>query len=102
MPTPQFANFEEFWPHYLGEHSKPATRILHFIGTSAALACIAGGVFTKHRWLCALAPVVGYGPAWIGHFFIENNRPATFTHPVWSLRADFRMWWQMASARQKP
>lgn len=90
-----YKTFEEFWPYYVKEHSKPSTRLLHFIGTTGAMACVAGAVFTKRRWLLAVAPVVGYGPSWIGHFFIEKNRPATFKYPVWSLRADFRMWGKM-------
>ncbi len=92
----RFATFEEFWPFYVKEHSKKATRILHFVGTTAAMACVAGGLLTKRRWLLAVAPVVGYGPAWISHFFIEKNRPATFTYPAWSLKADFIMWGKMA------
>ncbi len=90
----EFGSFEEFWPFYVKEHSKKATRILHFVGTTAAGACVLGGLLTKRRWLLAVAPVVGYGPAWIGHFFIEKNRPATFQHPLWSLRADGVMWWK--------
>jgi len=89
-----FRSFEEFWPFYVKEHSKKATRILHFVGTTAAGACVLGGLLTKRRWLLAVAPVAGYGPAWFSHFFIEKNRPATFKHPVWSLRADGVMWWK--------
>ena len=92
--TRDFRSFEEFWPFYVREHSKKATRILHFVGTTAAGACVLGGLLTKRRWLLAVAPVVGYGPAWIGHFFVEGNKPATFDHPLWSLRADGVMWWK--------
>ena len=70
--------YREFWPFYLEEHSKPATRLIHFIGTRA-------------WWLLLLMPVAGYGFAWYSHFFVEHNRPATFTYPFWSLFSDFRM-----------
>ena len=95
MAEDRFQSFEEFWPFYVKEHSKKATRIFHFVGTTAAMACAAGGLLTKRRWLLAVAPVVGYGPAWISHFFIEKNRPATFKYPAWSLKADFVMWGKM-------
>lgn len=90
-----FRTFEEFWPFYVKEHQKKATRILHFVGTTGAMACVAGGLLTKRRWLLAVAPVVGYGPAWIGHFFVEGNKPASFKHPLWSIRADLVMWSKM-------
>lgn len=90
-----FQTFEEFWPYYVREHSKKLTRQLHFIGTSAALSCLLGGALTRHKWLLLLAPVAGYGPAWFSHYFVEHNRPATFKHPLWSLRADFVMWAKM-------
>lgn len=95
MADSEFKTFEEFWPYYVKEHSKASTRMLHFLGTTGAMACVAGAVFTKRRWLLALAPVVGYGPSWIGHFFIEKNKPATFKYPLWSLRADLVMWSKM-------
>jgi hypothetical protein len=85
--------FERFWDYYVAQHKEKGTRILHFLGTTGAALCLAGGLLTRRRWLLLVAPVVGYGPAWIGHFFVENNRPATFDHPLWSLRADLRMWW---------
>ena len=97
MTERAFETFEEFWDFYVSEHREKPTRILHFLGTTAAMGCIAGGLLTKRRWLLLVAPVVGYGPAWIGHYFIEKNRPASFTHPLWSLRGDLRMWWKMVT-----
>ena len=48
------------------------------------------------NWLLLLAvPVAGYGFAWIGHFFFEKNRPATFQHPLYSMLGDFVMYRDM-------
>ena len=92
MEEKRYGTFEEFWPFYVREHSKKSTRMLHFVGTTAAVACAATGLLLKKRWMLLVAPVLGYGPAWISHFFIEKNKPATFKYPLWSLRADFVMW----------
>jgi hypothetical protein len=87
-----FKSYEEFWPFYLSQHSKPSTRAWHFVGTSFVFVFIILTVVTLNFWFLLLAPVVAYAFAWISHFFIEGNKPATFGHPVWSLRADFRMY----------
>lgn len=92
MSEQRYATFEAFWPFYVREHARKATRILHFVGTTAAASCaLAYAVTRKPGWLLAM-PVAGYGPAWVSHFFIEKNRPATFKYPLWSLKADLVMW----------
>ena len=91
----RITRYEDFWPVYVRFHSHPVNRALHLLGSSAAIAAVAAFARTgKGRYL-ALAPVLGYGPAWIGHFFVEGNRPATFDYPLWSLRADFEMVFRM-------
>lgn len=84
-------SFEDFWPYYLREHADPRNRMLHLMGTGAALSAIAVGAATLNPVLIGVAPVFGYGAAWVGHFVIEKNRPATFKYPLWSLRGDLRM-----------
>ena len=91
MAERQFKSFVEFWPYYLGEHSKPATRLLHYIGTISAIALVVAFIAIGKWWLFPLAFVPGYAFAWIGHFFIEKNRPATFTYPLWSFMGDWKM-----------
>ncbi|MHC6226722.1 Mpo1-like protein [Pseudomonas sp. X10] len=87
----QFRSFAEFYPYYLGEHRNPTCRRLHFVGTSLVIALLAYSIASAN-WLLLLAiPVAGYGFAWVGHFFFEKNRPATFTHPLYSLIGDFAM-----------
>ena len=57
------------------------------------MAVLVRGVWTQDPWALLLAPVVGYGFAWSGHFLIEGNRPATFGHVWWSLLGEFKMLW---------
>jgi hypothetical protein len=97
QPEGKFESFEEFWPFYVREHSNKTNRVLHFIGTTLAMGTVATALLTKRRALLLAAPVFGYGFAWVGHFLVEGNKPATFKHPLWSLRGDFRMWKLMAT-----
>lgn len=92
MTQKTLTTFEAFWPFYLGEHSLPVTRWMHFVGTSIALLNLVYAVafFSPAYVLSAL--LSGYFFAWVSHFFVEKNRPATFTYPLWSFIADWKMW----------
>jgi hypothetical protein len=93
----EFANFDDFFPYYVSQHSKPATRWVHFAGTHLGAASALTGIALRKPALLAAAPVIAYGLAWFSHFTIEGNKPATFGHPVWSFIGDFkmlRMMWQ--------
>ncbi|HJT25584.1 MAG TPA: DUF962 domain-containing protein [bacterium] len=87
----KISNFSEFWPYYLGEHSKPATRWVHVLGTLAGLALALWALASGRVWFILAAIALGYAPAWIAHFFIEKNKPATLHYPFWSFCADFKM-----------
>ncbi|GHJ85066.1 hypothetical protein NliqN6_1468 [Naganishia liquefaciens] len=129
-PATPFGTFEAFYPFYLGEHSNRVNRIFHLVGTSVALTCHARVVAALVSYLLRRQTSVQVGPevgkvlnrlalsageagkvfltgiigaytcAWIGHFFVEKNRPATFKYPLFSLRGDFRMLWEVLSLQR--
>lgn len=86
-----FSSFQEFWPYYLGEHRLIKCRVLHYIGTVASFSLLVYLLLNQQWVWLPTVLVAGYGPAWIGHFFIEKNRPATFTYPKWSFMGDYKM-----------
>ena len=98
----EYKTFGEFWPFYLREHSRPRTRALHYVGTSLVVILAVAAVATGTWWLLIGLPLAGYFFAWVAHFGVEKNRPATFTYPLWSLYADFRMWALWLTGRLRP
>ena len=95
----RYASFAEFYPYYLGQHEDRRCRRAHFVGTSLAIAALALFLVSLNPWWLLAAPLGGYGGAWIGHFRFEKNRPATFDYPLYSLRADWLMYWHMLTGR---
>ena len=100
MDSPRtYRSFAEFYPFYLSEHSNRTSRRLHFVGTSLAVILLVSMAVTQIWWLAAVALVQGYAWAWVGHFFFEHNRPATFTYPRLSFMGDWRLWWEILTGR---
>ena len=100
MNEKRFTSLKEFYPFYLSEHQNLTSRILHFVGTGLLiLAVIAAILFHNWRFLIAV-PFIGYGFAWVGHFFFEKNKPATFQYPGYSLVSDFILFWDLLSGKQ--
>ena len=94
-----YNSFAEFYPFYLSEHAKRATRRIHFAGSSLALALLLAALVTGRFGLFLLAVICGYGFAWAGHLFFEKNRPATFKYPLYSLMGDWKMFWQILTGK---
>ena len=76
------ATYADFWPYYLQEHARPSTRAIHYVGTALATLRVLGWLVSGNLWFVLAAVLSGYAFAWIGHFAIEKNRPATFTYPL--------------------
>lgn len=97
----RYRSFRDFYPFYLTEHVNRVSRRLHVVGTTLVVGCLIAGITLRDwRWFIA-APLTGYGFAWVGHFFFEKNRPATFKYPAFSLMGDFRLWFETVTLKRK-
>lgn len=97
----EFKNFKEFYSFYLTQHQNPICKRLHFIGTFLVCLCLLTSLLTRNFYWLILTPVLGYGFAWIGHYAFEKNKPATFKHPFYSLLADFVLFKDLLSGKNK-
>jgi len=100
MPATRIHPFALFYEHYLGEHRHPICRLLHFIGSWLVILVVLIAILTRRPLALIAAPIVGYGFAWVGHFFFEKNTPATFRQPWFSLAGDWVLWWQITTGRR--
>jgi hypothetical protein len=89
----RYTTYSAFFDFYLSEHSLPATRAVHYLGSTCGIAALILTITTGQLWWIAAGLIAGYGCAWIGHFFIEHNRPATFKYPLWSFASDYHMYY---------
>lgn len=98
----EYKTLEDFYPFYLSQHRNNLCRLLHLVGTSLATLIMIYGIFTLSLITMLLSLVYGYGFAWVGHFFIEKNKPATFKYPGMSLACDFIMAYHILTRQLHP
>ena len=94
-----FHTFDDFYRFYLSEHSNRTSRRLHFVGTSISTALLFATLATQWWWWVVVALIQGYAFAWVGHFFFEHNKPATFKYPLRSFMGDWRLWWEILTCK---
>jgi len=99
--TERFQSLKEFYPFYLKEHQDPTCRRLHFVGTGLVLISFITFWITLNYLFLIAIPFLGYGFAWVGHFFYEKNKPATFQYPGYSLASDFIMFWDLLRGKER-
>jgi hypothetical protein len=97
----QFKTFKAFYPYYLSEHKNLTCRRLHFVGSILGLISLTLAGWTLNAWWLLLAPISGYSLAWVGHFFFEHNKPATFDYPLYSFIGDWVMFAQVITGKVK-
>ena len=97
----RYKSFKDFYPYYISEHDHKYTKLMHFIGTSISIYFLIKFILSFNFLFILYALLAGYGFAWIGHFFIEHNKPATFKYPWWSQIGDHHMTWLMLTGRLK-
>ena len=93
--------YSEFYLFYLSEHTNKTSRLLHFIGTFLFFIVLFYLLFSQKYFYLWILPIIGYGFAWVGHFFFEKNKPATFKYPFWSLISDFKLFFELLIGKQK-
>lgn len=94
-----YTTFWDFYPYYLTEHARPINRTFHFVGTSLVIGCVVLAIVKQNAWWLLGMPLAGYGFAWVGHFGLEKNRPATFKYPFYSLGSDFVMFYHILTGQ---
>ena len=97
----RYASFSAFYPYYIHEHSNRTCRRIHVVGTFLVISAFVAFVATRNAWWLLAMPLLGYGFAWVGHFFFEKNRPATFKYPLWSLMGDFRLFFETVTGKRR-
>ena len=100
MTERKYNTLAEFYPFYLSERSDTTCRALHFIGTGLVFVILFWTILSQTWWGFAIIPLVGYGFAWVGHFFFERNKPATFQYPLYSLASDFILFFDIIKGKE--
>ena len=94
-PDPKFElpiqDYSTFYRFYLTEHRNINSRRLHAVGSSLGIYFWTKAIRQRKAKYLAYGLLSGYACAWVGHFFHEHNKPASFKQPLYSFISDWRM-----------
>ncbi|KAG9004485.1 hypothetical protein FRB95_007032 [Tulasnella sp. JGI-2019a] len=125
-----YRSFREFYPFYLGQHSHPLGRRLHFVGTTIAIVYqlrvlvslipsalrrlrlarwsakldalkVAGGRKSQVH-LCVFGILQACIWSWSSHLLFERNKPPAFSYPIYSLLGDLMLWKESGEISDQP
>ena len=97
----RYKTFTDFYPYYLSEHDNKYTKLMHFIGTSIGIFFLIMFFLSFNFLYLLFAIISGYAFAWVGHFFVEKNKPATFKYPFYSFVGDHAMYFEILQGKHK-
>ena len=79
----RYDRFADFYPVHLAMHSHPTNRRLHLLGNALALGALAYAIVARSPWTLLAMPALANGLAFIGHRFLQKDKPGVAQYPVW-------------------
>lgn len=86
-------SFAEFWRQYLAAHSRPATRMAHYLATLNGIGWTLAAIHLGHVGYMVGGIALSYAMAVGSHWLIQGNQPLIRVNAFYGALADLRMCW---------